>query len=68
MENMAMKRLDYSAENCSVAATLSVVEENWTLIVLREAFFGLHRYEDFQAATGCARNAMRKATFPIIYA
>jgi hypothetical protein len=27
MENMAMKRLDYSAENCSVAATLSVVEE-----------------------------------------
>lgn len=55
---MLPDRLDYSAENCSIAAALAVVGEKWTLLVLREAFYGLRRFEDFLQATGCARNIL----------
>jgi DNA-binding HxlR family transcriptional regulator len=52
------ERLMYSAENCSVAAALAVVGEKWTLLVLREAFFGLRRFEEFHQVVGCARNIL----------
>jgi DNA-binding HxlR family transcriptional regulator len=51
-------RLRYSSSNCSIARTLSVVGEKWTLLVLREAFYGVRRFDDFQAALGCARNLL----------
>lgn len=52
------ERLRYTAANCSVAAALAVVGEKWTLLVLREAFFGLRRFEEFQKVVGCARNIL----------
>jgi DNA-binding HxlR family transcriptional regulator len=48
----------YSAENCSVKRALDVVGEKWTLLVLREAFYGARRFEEFQARVGCARNLL----------
>lgn len=51
-------RLDFSAVNCSVAAALAIVGEKWTLLVLREAFFGLTRFDEMQEAIGCARNIL----------
>jgi DNA-binding HxlR family transcriptional regulator len=48
----------YSAENCSVKRALDVVGEKWTLLVLREAFYGARRFEEFQAHVGCARNLL----------
>ena len=51
-------RLNYSAANCSAAAALAIVGEKWTLLVLREAFFGLRRFEEMQQALGCARNVL----------
>src|SRR5271154_2892258 len=44
--------------NCSVARTLSVVGERWTMLLLREAFLGRHRFDEFQNATGIARNIL----------
>src|SRR5258707_7549995 len=44
--------------NCSVARTLSVVGERWTMLILREAFLGRRRFDDFQAGTGIARNIL----------
>ena len=32
--------------------------EKWSLLVLREAFFGLRRFDDFHRALGCARNLL----------
>jgi DNA-binding HxlR family transcriptional regulator len=55
---MISERLDYGADNCSIAAALAVVGEKWTLLVLREAFFGLRRFEDFHQVIGCARNIL----------
>jgi DNA-binding HxlR family transcriptional regulator len=51
-------RAAYSADNCSVARTLAVVGEKWTLLVLREAFYGIQRFADFQANLGIARNLL----------
>lgn len=44
--------------NCSIAATLELVGEKWTLLILREAFFGVRRFEDIQRGVGCARNLL----------
>ena len=46
------------AANCSIAATLELVGEKWTLLILREAFFGVRRFEDIQRGVGCARNLL----------
>ena len=51
-------RESYSAENCSVKRALDVVGEKWTLLVVREAFYGARRFEQFQAHVGCARNLL----------
>ncbi|MGC4942267.1 winged helix-turn-helix transcriptional regulator [Kribbella sp. DT2] len=55
---MLANRLEYSAENCSIARTLEIVGEKWTLLVLREAFYGVRRFADFLTAIGCARNIL----------
>ena len=43
---------------CSVARTLEVVGEWWTLLVLRDAFRGVRRFDDFQRSLGIARNIL----------
>ena len=49
---------DYSKECCSVAAALQVVGDPWTLLILRDAFFGVRRFDDWQARLGVARNVL----------
>jgi DNA-binding HxlR family transcriptional regulator len=53
-----MRWCDIGAETCSVARTLSVVGDRWTLLVLREAFMRTRRFEDFQNHLGVARNIL----------
>jgi DNA-binding HxlR family transcriptional regulator len=48
----------YDAQTCSVAGTLELVGERWTLLVVRDAFMGARRFEDFQRRTGAARNVL----------
>ncbi len=51
-------RLRYSDENCRIRAALDIVGEKWSLLVIREAFFGIRRFDDFHRALGCARNLL----------
>jgi len=51
-------RFSYSAENCSIHRSLEIVGERWTLLVLREAFYGVRRFEDFVRVLGCPRDAL----------
>ncbi|MGI5408370.1 winged helix-turn-helix transcriptional regulator [Streptomyces chartreusis] len=37
----------YPDGNCSLARTLEVVGERWTLLIVRDAFFGVRRFGDF---------------------
>lgn len=45
---MALKK-GYAAQNCSLARTLELVGERWTMLVIRDAFYGVRRYSDFLA-------------------
>jgi DNA-binding HxlR family transcriptional regulator len=53
-----MKRTSFAAMPCSVARTLEVVGEWWSLMVLRDAFKGVRRFDDFQRSLGIARNIL----------
>lgn len=43
---------------CSIARSLSVVGDRWTLLVLRECFLGVRRFEEFQEHLGMARHRL----------
>lgn len=43
------------ARECSVARSLEVVGERWSLLVLREIFLGVRRFDRIRAATGAPR-------------
>lgn len=43
--------------NCSIAQTLEVLGERWTLLIIRDAFRGVNRFEDF-LLTGMSRNVL----------
>jgi DNA-binding HxlR family transcriptional regulator len=49
----------YSSQNCSVARTLELVGERWTILILRDAFLGVRRFDDFQRSLGVARNVLQ---------
>ena len=40
---------DYSTQACSLARSLEVVGERWTLLILRDLFMGIHRFSDLHA-------------------
>lgn len=48
----AMNWLEVSTENCTVQRTLDLVGEKWTLLVLRDAFNGVRRFDDFHRHVG----------------
>jgi DNA-binding HxlR family transcriptional regulator len=53
-----MLKRDYEGQNCSIARALEVVGERWTLLIVRDAFLGLSRFEQFQESLGIARNVL----------
>jgi DNA-binding HxlR family transcriptional regulator len=50
-----MKWDELAGEACSVARTVAVIGDRWTLMVLRDCFLGVRRFEDFQARLGISR-------------
>lgn len=53
---MQRKPLDHL--ECSVANTVDVVGDAWTVLVLRDAFLGVRRFEQFVESLGIARNTL----------
>jgi DNA-binding HxlR family transcriptional regulator len=49
---------DYDGQNCSIARALEVVGERWSLLIVRDAFLGLRRFDEFQENLGIARNVL----------
>ena len=48
----------YDNQDCSIARSLELVGDRWTFLVIREAFIGTRRFEDYQRNLGCARNVL----------
>jgi DNA-binding HxlR family transcriptional regulator len=53
-----MLKRDYAGQDCSIARALEIVGERWTLLIVRDAFLGLRRFDEFQENLGIARNVL----------
>lgn len=53
-----MKLTSFEDWNCSLAQTMNVIGERWTVLILRDAFFGVTRFDEFQQRLGIARNIL----------
>jgi DNA-binding HxlR family transcriptional regulator len=49
---------DYDAQVCSIARSLELVGERWTLLIVRNLFLGLRRFDEIQQNLGIARNVL----------
>jgi DNA-binding HxlR family transcriptional regulator len=49
----------YASQTCSVARTLELVGERWTLLIVRDAFLGVRRFGVFAERLGIARNVLQ---------
>ncbi len=50
---------DYENQACSIAGALEVVGERWSLLIVRDVFLGLRRFDEIQADLGIARNVLQ---------
>jgi len=53
-----MKWQDVGEQPCSIARTLSVVGDRWTMLILRNAFMGVRRFDAFQSILGVTRHVL----------
>jgi DNA-binding HxlR family transcriptional regulator len=48
----------YDGQNCSVATSLELIGERWTMLVVREVFLGNRRFDEMTARLNIARNVL----------
>lgn len=53
-----MKWDEIGNQPCSIARTLSVLGDRWTMLILRNAFMGMRRFDDFQENLGVTRHVL----------
>jgi DNA-binding HxlR family transcriptional regulator len=55
-----MQRIDFSGMDCPIARALGRVGEWWSILILRDAFHGLTRFDQFQRSLPIAPNMLTK--------
>lgn len=53
-----MKWTDATAQNCPIAQSLAIFGDRWTLLIVRNAFLGVKRFELFQKDLGITRHVL----------
>ena len=53
-----MRYEELSEIPCSIVRPLSLLGDRWTLVILRQAFAGIRRFEDFQSTLGISRSRL----------
>jgi DNA-binding HxlR family transcriptional regulator len=48
----------YEEQNCSIARALELVGERWTMLIVRDAFLGVRRFDDFERSLGLSRGIL----------
>jgi DNA-binding HxlR family transcriptional regulator len=54
----APEALDWSVENCTIARAMAILGERWTVVVLREVFSGVRRFDDMRRRTRIPRQVL----------
>jgi DNA-binding HxlR family transcriptional regulator len=52
------KRISHKDSRCGVARPLDAIGDWWSLLIVRDAFDGLHRFGEFQKSLGLAKNIL----------
>jgi DNA-binding HxlR family transcriptional regulator len=55
-----VERKSFADMNCSVAQCLEVVGEWWSMLIIRDAFMGVSRFDQFQERLGISRNVLNQ--------
>lgn len=55
-----MQRKSFSSMQCPIARSLERVGEWWSILILRDCFFGLRRFDEFEKSLGIAPNMLTK--------
>ncbi|MDE2592836.1 MAG: helix-turn-helix transcriptional regulator [Burkholderiales bacterium] len=53
-----MRRTSFSDMSCPIARSLDLIGEWWSLLIIREAFWGTRRFGEFEAHLGIAPNVL----------
>lgn len=63
-----MKRTDLSAWACPIARSVSRVGEWWSILILRDAMYGLTRFDEFEESLGIAPNMLTRRLTDLVAA
>jgi DNA-binding HxlR family transcriptional regulator len=55
---MRPEALNWSVDNCTIGRAMEILGERWTVVVLREIFTGVRRFEDMRERTGIPRQVL----------
>jgi DNA-binding HxlR family transcriptional regulator len=55
---MRPEALNWSIDNCTIGRAMQVLGEKWTMVVLREVFTGVRRFDDMRLRTGIPRQVL----------
>src|SRR5262245_63811617 len=53
-----MRAIEIAEQRCSIARPAALLGDRWTLVILRQAFNGIKRFEDFQSTLGISRSLL----------
>ena len=53
-----VKRTSFEGDACPIARSLEAIGDWWSLLIIREALFGLRRFGEFQSKLGMAKNIL----------
>src|SRR4051812_28953167 len=64
---MRPEALAWSADNCTIGASMAVLGEKWTLVVLREVFMGIRRFDDLRVRTHIPRQVLTNRLATLVH-
>jgi DNA-binding HxlR family transcriptional regulator len=53
-----VKRTSLEGDGCPIARSLEVIGDWWSMLIIREALFGVRRFSEFQKKLGLAKNIL----------
>jgi DNA-binding HxlR family transcriptional regulator len=65
---LAVEHKSFEEMACSVAQCLELIGEWWTMLVVRDAFMGVRRFDEFQERLGISRNILTQRLSKLVAA
>lgn len=53
-----MPRISFDDMNCAIARSMDALGDGWTMLIIRDAFFGVRRFADFERNLGISKNVL----------